>query len=126
MGCVMGGGDGRVMGGVTGGMTGGMKFAESLYLKGSAPSDGRDGALSLESQQKSENETKLCSMLINKKRLIFNTHFFQKCSLTGNRTFPSEEPVIDDTTSSSAHKKTKKRKILSILNIYSIFAPNCH
>ena len=48
-------GDGRVMGGVTGGM----KFAKSLYLKGSAPSDGRDGALSLKSQQKSEHEIKL-------------------------------------------------------------------
>ena len=32
-----------------GGMTGGMKIEESLYLKGSAPSDGRDGALSLKS-----------------------------------------------------------------------------
>ena len=50
---------GGVMGGVTGGLTGGMKFAESLCLKGSAPSDGRDGALSLESQQKSEHKTKL-------------------------------------------------------------------
>ena len=44
---------------MTGGMTGGMKFAESLYLKGSAPSDGRDGALPFESQQKSEHEIKL-------------------------------------------------------------------
>ncbi len=52
-------GDGRVMGGVTGGMTGGMKFAKSLYLKGSAPSEGRDGALSLTSQQKSEHKIKL-------------------------------------------------------------------
>ena len=42
-----------------GGMTGGMKIEESLYLKGSAPFDGRDGALSLKSQQKSEHETKL-------------------------------------------------------------------
>ena len=41
-----------------GGMTGGMKIEESLYLKGSAPFDGRDGALSLESQQKSEHEIK--------------------------------------------------------------------
>ena len=47
------------MGGGTGGMTGGMKFAKSLYLKGSAPSDGRDGALSLKSQQKSGHEIKL-------------------------------------------------------------------
>ena len=38
-----------------GGMKGGMKIEESLYLKGSAPSDGRDGALLLKSQQKSEN-----------------------------------------------------------------------
>ena len=55
----MGGVTGGVTGGVMGGMTGGMKIEESLCLKGSAPSDGRDGALSLESQQKSENETKL-------------------------------------------------------------------
>ena len=55
----MGGVTGGVMGGMTGGMTGGMKIEESLCLKGSAPSDGRDGALSLKSQQKSEHETKL-------------------------------------------------------------------
>ena len=42
-----------------GGVTGGMKFAESIYLKGSAPFDGRNGALLFESQQKSENEIKL-------------------------------------------------------------------
>ena len=50
---------GGVMGGMMGGLTGGMKIEEYLYLKGSAPFDGRDGALSLESQQKSEHETKL-------------------------------------------------------------------
>ena len=55
----MGGVMGGMTGGVTGEVTGGMKIEESLYLKGLAPSDGRDGALSLESQQKSENETKL-------------------------------------------------------------------
>ena len=44
---------------MTGGMTGGMKIEESLCLKGSAPSDGRDGALLFESQHKSEHETKL-------------------------------------------------------------------
>ena len=42
-----------------GGMTGGMKIEESLYLKGSAPFDGRDGALLFESQHKSEHEIKL-------------------------------------------------------------------
>ena len=42
----MGGVMGGMTGGVTGGLTGGMKIEESLYLKGSAPSDGRDGALS--------------------------------------------------------------------------------
>ena len=42
-----------------GGMTGEIKIEESLYLKGSAPSDGRDGALSFESQQKSAHEIKL-------------------------------------------------------------------
>ena len=47
------------MGGMMGGMTGGMKIEESLYLKGSAPSDGRDGALFVYSQQKSEHEIKL-------------------------------------------------------------------
>ena len=55
----MGGVMGGMMGGVTGGMTGGMKIEESLYLKGSAPSDGRDGALPFESQQKSGHEIKL-------------------------------------------------------------------
>ena len=50
---------GGMMGGVTGGVTGGMKIEEFLYLKGSAPSDGRDGALSFESQQKSGHEIKL-------------------------------------------------------------------
>ena len=50
---------GGMMGGVTGGLTGGMKIEESLCLKGSAPSDGSDGALSLTSQQKSEHEIKL-------------------------------------------------------------------
>ena len=54
----MGGVTGGLMGGMTGGVTGGMKFAESLCLKGSAPSDGRDGALFVYSQQKSEHETK--------------------------------------------------------------------
>ena len=55
----MGGVMGGMTGGVTGEVTGGMKIEESLYLKDLAPSDGRDGALSLESQQKSENEIKL-------------------------------------------------------------------
>ncbi|MBQ7662252.1 MAG: hypothetical protein IJS48_02645 [Prevotella sp.] len=50
---------GGMMGGVTGGFMGEMKIEESLYLKGSAPSDGRDGALSSTSQQKSEHEIKL-------------------------------------------------------------------
>ena len=50
---------GRGMGGLMGGIKGEMKIAKSLCLKGSAPSDGRDEALSLKSQQKSEHETKL-------------------------------------------------------------------
>ena len=50
---------GGMMGGVKGGMTGGMKIEESLCLKGSAPSDGRDGELFVYVQQKSEHETKL-------------------------------------------------------------------
>ena len=53
-----GGMTGGVTGGLTGGLTGGMKIEKSLYLKGSAPFDGRDGALSLKSQQKSEHEIK--------------------------------------------------------------------
>ena len=53
----MGGVMGGMTGGVTGEVTGGMKIEESLYLKGLAPSDGRDGALSLKSQQKSGNVT---------------------------------------------------------------------
>jgi len=46
-------------GGMKGGLTGGMKNEESLCLKGSAPSDGRDEALFVYSQQKSEHEIKL-------------------------------------------------------------------
>ena len=49
---------GGLKGGLTGGMTGGMKIAKSLYLKGSAPFDGRDGALFVYIQQKSEHEIK--------------------------------------------------------------------
>ena len=67
------------MGGVMGGVTGGMKIEESLCLKGSAPSDGRDGALSFESQQKSENVISL-----SMSHAFFNTLYFQKRSLTGN------------------------------------------
>ena len=55
----MGGVMGGVTGGMMGGVTGGMKIEESLYLKGLAPSDGRDGALFAYSQQKSEHEIKL-------------------------------------------------------------------
>ena len=62
-----------------GGVTGGMKFAESLYLNGSAPSDVRDGALLFESQQKSEN-VRFLSM----SHAFFNTIYFQKFSLIGN------------------------------------------
>ena len=83
----MGGVTGGVMGGMTGGMTGGMKIEGSLCLKGSAPSDGRDGALSFESQQKTEN-VRFLSM----SHAFFNTLYFQKRSLTGNSVFPIWEP----------------------------------
>ena len=53
--------DGRVMGGMTGEMKGGMEMEKFLYLKGSAPSDGRDG-------QKSDN----LSLILNKIALLFN------------------------------------------------------
>jgi len=88
MGGVTGGLTGGMMGGVTGGLTGGMKIEESLYLKGSAPSDGRDGALSFESQQKTEN-VRFLSM----SHTFFNTLYFQKRSLTGNSVFPIWEPT---------------------------------
>jgi hypothetical protein len=45
-----------------GGMKGEMKMAKSLYLKGFATPDGRDGAFS-------DNN---CSLFINNARLIFN------------------------------------------------------
>ena len=80
-----------------GGMTGEMKIEESLYLKGSAPSDGRDGALFVYSQQ-NQNTKQNCSMLINKKPIIFDTLFFQERSLTGNSAFPIWEPTEDSTT----------------------------
>ena len=35
--------NGRDMGGMTGGVKGGMEMARFLYLKGLAPSDGKDG-----------------------------------------------------------------------------------
>ena len=89
----MGGVTGGVMGGMTGGMTGGMKIEESLCLKGSAPSDGRDGALSFESQQKSEN-VRFLSM----SHTFFNTLYFQKRSLTGNSALSIWEPIEDSTT----------------------------
>ena len=63
-----------------GGMTGGMKIEESLYLKGSAPFDGRDGELFAYSQQ-NQNTKQNCSMFINKNRL-----FFKHALLS--RTFP--------------------------------------
>ena len=75
---------------MTGEMTGEMKIEESLYLKGSVPSDGRDGALSFESQQKSEN-VKSLSM----SHAFFNTLYFQKFSLIGNRTFPNWKSTED-------------------------------
>ena len=84
---------GGVMGGMMGGLTGGMKIEESLYLKGSAPSDGRDGALSLESQQKSEN-VRFLSM----SHAFFNTLYFQKHSLTGNSALPIWELTEISTT----------------------------
>ncbi len=37
-------------------------------------------------------------MLINKKRLFFNTLYFQERSLTGNSAFPIWEPTEDSTT----------------------------
>ena len=45
-----------------GGMTGGMKIEESLCLKGSAPSDGRDGALFVKESTKirTRNKTVRC------------------------------------------------------------------
>ena len=81
---------GGVTGGLMGGVTGGMKIEESLYLKGSAPSDGRDGALSLESQQKSENVRSL-----SMSHAFFNTLYFQKFSPIGNRTFPNWKSTED-------------------------------
>ncbi len=86
------------MGGVTGGswegVTGGMKFAESLYLKGSAPSDGRDGALPFESQQKSGHEIKLFDVH-QQEALNFQHAILSKMLLTGNRIFPSWESIED-------------------------------
>jgi len=58
---------------MTGGVTGGMKIEESLYLKGSAPSDGRDGELFVYSQQKSENEIKLFDVYQHDARVFLHT-----------------------------------------------------
>ena len=71
---------GGMAGEMKGGMTGGMKIEESLCLKGSAPSDGRDGALSLESQQKTEN-VRFLSM----SHTFFNTLYFKNVPLLGTQ-----------------------------------------
>ena len=88
---------GGMMGGVTGGLTGGMKIEESLYLKGSAPFDGRDGAFSF-IVNKNQNTKQNCSMLINKKPIIFDTLCFQEHSLTGNSALSIWEPTEISTT----------------------------
>ena len=84
------------MGRVTGEMKGGMEKVKSLYLKGLAPSDGRDGAFF--------NNNRL--LIINNARLILNNaaFVFRQPSCTsnvpllgsiysqpGNKTFPPWE-----------------------------------
>ena len=62
-----------------GGMTGGMKIEESLYLKGSAPSDGRDGALFV----KESTKIRTRQIFVNESR-FFQHALLSKYSLTGN------------------------------------------
>ena len=74
-------------------MKGEMKMARSLYLKGLAPSDGRDEAFF-------DNNR---SLFVNNARLIFNKAalfalnlalFYARRSLTGNYLFPPWEQII--------------------------------
>lgn len=76
-----------------GGMKGEMKMAKSLYLKGFATPDGRDGAFS-------DNN---CSLFINNARLIFNNDALFALdvpllgtiySQRGNKRFPAWEQNI--------------------------------
>ena len=99
------------MGEMTGEMKGGMKIAESLYLKGSAPSNGRDGhyfvntpllfintlALSVNTPRLSVNNARL---FINKAALFHNNAALSATdipllgmyySLPGNKVFPAWE-----------------------------------
>ena len=68
-----------------GGMKGEMKIEESLYLKGSAPSDGRDGALFVKESTKirTRNKTVRCSSI---RSAYFSTHFtFKNVPLLGTQ-----------------------------------------
>jgi hypothetical protein len=68
-------------------MTGEMKNAGSLYLKGSTPSDGRDGPLFVNTPSLSVNNASLISN--NPALFALNPILFcARCSLTGNYLFP--------------------------------------
>ena len=74
-------------------MTGEMKNAESLYLKGLAPSDGRDGHIFVNTPPLSVNNA---SLFFNKAALFaLNLGLFcAKCSQAGNNLFPPWEQNI--------------------------------
>ena len=85
--------DGRDDGSVMGEMKGGMKNVESLYLKGSTPSDGRDGPLFVNTPSLSVNNASLISN--NPDLFALNPILFcARCSLTEKYLFPAWEQYL--------------------------------
>ena len=85
-----------------GGMTGEMKIEESLCLKGSAPSDGRDGELFVKESTKIRKRHKnvRCS---STRIAYYSTCFtFKYVPLLGTEHSLLGEPAIDGTTISEA------------------------
>ena len=85
------------MGGVTGEMKGGMKIAEPLYIKGSTPSNGRDGHDFVNTPLLFINSPALS---VNNARLLLNNAALSATdipllgmfySLPGNKVFPAWE-----------------------------------
>jgi len=83
--------DGRGIGEMTGEMKGEMKMAKSFYLKGSSPSDGRDGPLFVNTPSLSVNNASLFLRQIFPAWEIFIPTLGTKHSQLGNKTFPPWE-----------------------------------
>ena len=93
-------------------MTGEMKNAGSLYLKGSTPSDGRDGPLFVNNPSLSVNNASLISN--NPALFALNPILFcARCSLTGNYLFPPWEQNIPSLGIKHSHRGNIVRTIKS-------------